>query len=58
MKPRRNRQDSKKSYNKPQLKKIQLRPEESLSAGCKSVSAAGPEAGVPPCTGVCLSIGS
>lgn len=49
--------ETKKPYSKPQLKKVNLRPEEAVLGGCKSASAAGPTSGA--CTDLsCMSIGS
>jgi len=51
---------SRKTYGKPEVRRIELRPEESLAAGCKTLSSS--ESGQPsgtPCTvNGCFDIGS
>jgi len=49
----------KKPYVKPEIKQVQLKPEEAVLGGCKTSSAAGParvtcDAGV----GVCRALGT
>jgi hypothetical protein len=38
-------QQPKKSYSKPELRRILLRPEEAVLGGCKSANTAGPGSG-------------
>lgn len=49
-----------KAYAKPELRRIELKPEESLAAGCKTMSDMQASASVPqPCSvGSCFDIGS
>jgi hypothetical protein len=47
----------KKIYKKPELMRVALKPEEALSAGCKTASISGP--GNPTCLAVqCFDAGS
>jgi hypothetical protein len=50
-------QPSKKPYTKPELRQIQLRPEEAVLGACKSGAAAGPAGGACSVT-LCSSLGS
>ncbi len=49
-----------KTYAKPELRRVELKAEESLAAGCKTISDMRVGASVPrPCTiGSCFDIGS
>ena len=49
-----------KTYGKPEVQRIELRPEESLAAGCKTLSSSesGQPAGTPCTVGGCFDIGS
>ena len=49
-----------RTYAKPELRRVELRAEESLAAGCKTLSDMKVGASVPqPCTiGTCVDIGS
>ena len=42
MKERKQEPVEKKPYAKPAIQRVELHPEESLSAGCKNVSVSGP----------------
>ena len=57
MKKTSERQNGRKPYAKPELKRVALTPEESLSAGCKMAGTAGP---VTNCDtgGQCFTFGS
>jgi hypothetical protein len=57
MKEKSDSQVSRKSYTKPELRRVPLTPEEALAAGCKSFGGAGP---LNPCenSGQCFTIGS
>jgi hypothetical protein len=47
-----------KTYSKPEVRRVRLSPEESLAAGCKTLATSSP-AGVPPCdTNSCFNQGS
>ena len=48
----------KKEYRKPQLRKIDLRPEEAVLGNCKTGNAAGPSPTCEPITGSCMTVGS
>lgn len=56
-KPASNSQQVKKPYLKPQLRKVELRPEEAVLGNCKSGVTAGP---TPTCSAVgnCSTLGS
>jgi hypothetical protein len=61
MKPMKNdKSESRKPYVKPDIRRVQLKPEESLVAGCKTLSTSasgGPALG--PCDATsCFNIGS
>lgn len=47
-----------KSYEPPQLKTINLRPEEAVLGACKSLNAGGQHGGTCFAIGACMSIGS
>ena len=49
-----------KTYSKPELRRVELKPEETLAAGCKTNSDMKVGAAVPrPCSvGSCFDIGS
>jgi len=49
-----------KAYGKPEVRRIELRPEESLAAGCKTLSSSesGQAPGTPCTVGSCSTIGS
>jgi len=48
--------DDRRPYVKPELRRVTLKPEECLAAGCKTVSGPGP---VTTCNiGDCFNIGS
>lgn len=50
------KKDERRPYVKPDLRRVTLKPEESLAAGCKTVASAGP---VTTCNiGDCFNIGS
>ncbi len=53
-----NNGEIKKEYHKPQLKKIDLRPEEAVLGNCKSGNAAGPSPTCTTITGSCMTVGS
>ena len=48
---------AKQPYVKPELRRVELKAEESLSAGCKTVSTSAP-AGAACDTNSCFNIGS
>lgn len=51
------RNDEKKPYVKPELRRVTLKPEESLAAGCKTSSTSA--AAATPCNlNSCFNIGS
>jgi hypothetical protein len=52
-----NSSEVRKAYSKPQLKKVDLKPEEAVLGNCKSGAGAGPS---PTCNnlGGCMSLGS
>jgi len=52
--------DRRKTYAKPELRRVELKAEESLAAGCKTISDMKVGAVVPrACTlGTCVDIGS
>ncbi len=51
------RSDEKKPYVKPELRRVTLKPEETLAAGCKTVSTSA--AAATPCSlNSCFNIGS
>ena len=49
-----------KAYGKPEVRRIELRPEESLAAGCKTMSSSesGQPSGTPCSVNGCFDIGS
>jgi hypothetical protein len=48
-----------KVYVKPELRRVTLKAEESLVAGCKTGSSSAPGGGGPPCSlNSCFNIGS
>ena len=51
---------TRKLYGKPEIRRIELKPEESLAAGCKTMSSMQPGSMSPaPCTvNSCFDIGS
>ena len=51
---------SRKLYGRPEIRRIELKPEENLAAGCKTMSSMQPGSMSPaPCTvGSCFDIGS
>jgi len=54
---RKEKTEERKPYVKPEIRRVQLKPEESLVAGCKTSSGAGP--GPPDCNlSGCFPVGS
>ena len=54
-----NSQPGKKPYQKPEIRKIELRPEEAVLGGCKDASTGGPGSPLGNCTTLaCSTIGS
>ena len=51
---------SRKLYGRPEIRRIELKPEENLAAGCKTMSSMQPgQPGGTPCTvGSCFDLGS
>jgi hypothetical protein len=51
---------NRKAYGKPEVRRIELKPEESLAAGCKTVSdsQSGQAPGTPCSVNGCFDIGS
>ena len=49
-----------KAYGKPEVRRIELKPEESLAAGCKTLSSSesGQAPGTPCTVNGCFDIGS
>ncbi|MDH3446134.1 MAG: hypothetical protein OEN50_19580 [Deltaproteobacteria bacterium] len=47
-----------KTYSKPELRRIQLRPEEAVLGACKTGGSAGPGQGTCSSPSACSSIGS
>jgi hypothetical protein len=60
MRDKENAHRGRKTYGKPEVRRIELRPEESLAAGCKTLSSAetGQPAGTPCTVSSCFDIGS
>lgn len=48
----------KKPYEKPAIRRVELHPEESMAAGCKTVSQAGPSGGSCTLPAQCFDPGS
>ena len=54
-----NSQPGKKPYQKPEIRKIELRPEEAVLGGCKDGGTGGPGSPLGNCTTLsCFTIGS
>lgn len=54
-----NRGNERKTYAKPELHRVVLRPEESLAAGCKTLSTTASNQVTTPCSiASCLADGS
>lgn len=52
-KPSTNKKNLKKTYNKPRLRQVDLRPEEAVLGGCKVTGTSGPGG-----AGVCIAVGA
>jgi hypothetical protein len=49
--------NERKPYEKPRIRRVQLKPEESLAAGCKTLAGSSP--GASPCdANSCFNLGS
>ena len=56
---KRNAPKEKRPYVKPEIKQVQLKPEEAVLGGCKTSSAAGPaRAACDAGCGVCRALGT
>jgi hypothetical protein len=49
---------TRKVYSKPEVMRVQLRPEEAVLAFCKSATTRGPNHGRCSSAGTCFSLGS
>jgi hypothetical protein len=49
--------EKRKQYRKPELRRVTLKPEESLAAGCKTLASSAP-AGATCSANSCFNIGS
>ena len=60
MRDKKDARRGRKIYGKPEVRRIELRPEESLAAGCKTMSSSetGQPSGTPCSVNGCFDIGS